>query len=426
MIKKTLVAFLLITSASLTAQRTSSSPYSFFGIGEEFSAKTVEQNSMGGIGVAFSHYKYLNFTNPAAYSDLRYTTYSFGMLHTDLKIKDASSEQTGSSTRLSYFALAFPIGKKAGFSLGMQPISSVGYSLIDGAEDALETTVFSGEGGINRFYGSFGYKVFKGFSVGLEADFSFGNVDNSIINGRNNVSLLTKYIEESTIRGGSVTFGAQYKKELKNKLILSSGLVLKFGNDLKVTGTSSLYTLTLSGSGAEIPRDFSSIEQIKGNYKLPTKITVGAGLGKFDKWYAGLEYEAQDAIEVSNILNNIGDVYQYGKSNRFSLGGFIIPKINSISSYWNRVTYRAGIRLEKLGLLVDGTGNGTNFTPIDDFGISFGLGLPLDNRYSSVNIGLEYGKKGTTSNNLIQENYFNFRLSLSLTDINWFIKRKID
>jgi hypothetical protein len=110
----------------------------------------------------------------------------------------------------------------------------------------------------------------------------------------------------------------------------------------------------------------------------------------------------------------------------FSLGGFVIPKINSISSYWNRVTYRAGLRFEKTGLLVNGTPTGTNFTPIDDFGISFGLGLPLDNRYSSVNIGLEYGKKGTTSNNLIQENYFNFRLSLSLTDINWFIKRKID
>lgn len=435
MIKKTLVAFLLITSASLTAQRTSSSPYSFFGIGEEFSAKTVEQNSMGGIGVAFSHYKYLNFTNPAAYSDLRYTTYSFGMLHSDLTIKDASSEQTGSSTRLSYFALAFPIGKKAGFSVGMQPVSSVGYSLSNTILDEgapSEITVFAGDGGVNRLYGSFGIKILKGFSLGLEADFNFGNVENSIGNERVNVSLATKYKEETTIRGGSVTIGAQYKKELKNKLTLTAGAIYKLGNDLNVTGTSHTYSLTFSGSGAEIVRDTltnangQKIFSINGNYRFPTKTTLGIGLGKFDKWYAGLEYEAQDAIEVSNILNNIGEVYQYGKSNRFSLGGFIIPKINSISSYWNRVTYRAGLRFEKTGLLVNGTPTGTNFTPIDDFGISFGLGLPLDNRYSSVNIGLEYGKKGTTSNNLIQENYFNFRLSLSLTDINWFIKRKID
>ena len=69
--------------------------------------------------------------------------------------------------------------------------------------------------------------------------------------------------------------------------------------------------------------------------------------------------------------------YNYGKSSRFSLGGFYLPKLNSISSYWERVTYRAGIRFENTGLLVDGSGNNTSFSQIDDFGISFGLGLPL-------------------------------------------------
>jgi len=435
MIRKILVAFLLITSTNLIAQRTSSSPYSFFGIGEEFSSKTVEQNSMGGIGAAYSHYKYLNFTNPAAYSDLRYTTYAFGMLHNDLTIKDASGEQTGSSSRLSYFGLAIPIGKKAGFSIGMQPVSSVGYSLsntIFDGDDPSEITLFSGDGGINRLYGSFGIKIAKGFSLGIEGDFNFGNVNNSISNQRADVSLATKYKEESEIKGGSVSIGAQYKKELKNTLTLTAGAVFKLGNDLKVTGTSHTYSLTFSNTGSEIIRDTitdsdgKKLFPINGNYRLPLKTTLGIGLGKFDKWYAGLEYEAQDAIEVSGILNNANNVYRYGNSNRISLGGFIIPKINSISSYWNRVTYRAGLRFEKTGLLLDGTGVGENFTPIDDFGISFGLGLPLGNRYSSVNMGFEFGKKGTTSNNLIQENYFNFRLSLSLTDINWFIKRKID
>jgi hypothetical protein len=435
MIRKILVAFLLITSTNLIAQRTSSSPYSFFGIGEEFSARTVEQNSMGGIGVAFSHYKYLNFTNPAAYSDLRFTTYAFGMTHSELTIKDALEEQTGASTALNYVALAIPIGKKAGFSLGLQPISSVGYSLsntlLDDGEPS-DITLFSGDGGVSRIYGSFGIKITKDFSLGVEADFNFGNVENSIANQKLNVSLATKYKEESQIRGGSVSIGAQYKKELKNKLILTAGAVYKLGNDLKVTGTSHTYSLTFSNPGAEIIRDTlanangQKIFSINGKYRLPTKATLGIGLGKFDKWYAGVEYEAQDAIEVSGVINNTNNVYQYGNSNRFSLGGFVIPKINSISSYWNRVTYRAGLRIEKTGLLIDGTGLGGNFTPIDDFGISFGLGLPLGNRYSSLNMGFEYGQKGTTSNNLLQENYFNFRLSLSLTDINWFIKRKID
>jgi hypothetical protein len=86
------------------------------------------------------------------------------------------------------------------------------------------------------------------------------------------------------------------------------------------------------------------------------------------------------------------------------------------------------VRFEKVGLAIDGSGAGTNFTSIDDFGMSFGLGLPL-RQLSSVNLGFEYGKRGTTSNNLIEENYFNFRLSLSLTASgaqSWFRKRKID
>ena len=428
MIKKILVAFLLLTSVTFLAQRTNSSPYSYFGIGEEFSETTVEQSSMGGIGVAFNHYKYLNFTNPAAYSDLRYTTYSFGILNNDLTVKSGTSKQNVNSTSLSYFALAFPIGNKAGLSIGLQPVSSIGYSLTNSMTDnngeLSEISSFSGNGGVNRVYSSFGIKVAKGFSVGLEADYNFGNVDNSILNRRSNVSLGTKFDEITVIEGTSVKLGVQYQKELKNKLILNAGATFKLGNSLNVTGDDYLYSLTFNGSGSESPRDTVSSNKIDGKFNLPLKSIVGVGIGRSDNWYAGLEYENQEAISTTGLVASTSGAYRYGSSNRISLGGFYLPKINSISNYWNRVTYRAGARFEKSGLMVDGSGNNTNFTPIDDFGISFGLGLPLQ-RLSSVNLGFEFGKRGATNNNLIEENYFNFRLSLSLTD-KWFEKRKID
>ena len=429
MIRNILLAFLLISSLALTAQRTNSSPYSFFGVGEGLRPVTVEQSAMGGIGVAFNHYKYLNFTNPAAYSNLRYTTYSFGMLNNRLSVDNGSETQTSNSTGLSYFTLAFPLGSKAGMSVGIQPVSSVGYSLsssiLNNDGSASEVTLFSGNGGVSRVYGSIGFKIFKGLSLGLEAGFSFGNVDNSIVNQRSDVSLATKYKEVTNVRGGSLTIGTQYSKELENKLVLSAGATMKMGNSLNVTGDDYLYSLTFSNTGAEFARDTISQSVIKGEYKLPIKTTIGAGIGKYDKWYVGLEYEKQDAIETSGFLNSSNAAYKYGESNRISLGGYYLPKLNSISSYWERVTYRAGVRFEKSGLLVDGTGLNTNFTAVDDFGMSFGLGLPL-RRLSTVNMGFEFGKRGTTSNNLIKENYFNFRLSLSLTDVNWFHKRKID
>jgi len=432
MIKKVLIVFLLITStSSLFAQGTSSSPYSFFGIGEQYSPRTYENSAMGGIGVAFNHYKYLNFTNPAAIAFLRETTYSLGILNNDLTLKTADTKQNSVSTSLNYIALGFPIGKKAGFSFGLQPLSSVGYSLsnndFDEDENLSAVTLYSGEGGVNRIYGTFGIQISKSLAIGIEADYSFGAIENSITNQRANVSLASKYKEESVIRGGAITLGTQYQKMFKSNLYFNAGATVKLGNDLNTTGNEYLYSL-IGSVVNDLVRDTIYANEISGKYKLPMKSIMGIGLGKHDKWHVGLEYQNQDALQPEGFTNITNSSYNYEKSNRISLGGFYLPKINSISSYWERVTYRAGLRFEKIGLAVDGAGTGADFTSIDDFGMSFGLGLPLK-QLSTVNLALEYGKRGTTSNNLIEENYLNVRLSLSLTasgQQGWFRKRKID
>ena len=60
---------------------------------------------------------------------------------------------------------------------------------------------------------------------------------------------------------------------------------------------------------------------------------------------------------------------------------------------------------------------------IDEFGITFGAGLPLGGTFSNANIGFEFGERGTTDADLIKEKYFNLHLSLSLNS-RWFQKRK--
>ena len=87
------------------------------------------------------------------------------------------------------------------------------------------------------------------------------------------------------------------------------------------------------------------------------------------------------------------------------------------------------MRYENTGLSIDESGLGADFSKVNDFGMSFGLGLPMGRKLSSLNLGFEFGKKGTTSNNLIQENYFNVRVGLSLNAVGrqaWFQKRRID
>ena len=429
MLKRTFYILLLFISIKAVGQRTNASPYSFFGIGEEYRFQTAEQASMGGIGISFSDNYHLNLMNPAGNAHLRFATYALGVNAKNLTIKDFSGSQSSTSSSLSYLALGFPIGKKAGATFGIQPNTSVGYSLFNLIKDAngdiTESTRFYGIGGTSRIFGSFGMFLMKDLSVGVEAGYVFGKTENNVVNQRTGVHLGTKHREVTNVRGAGVKLGVQYQKELANKLVVSMGATINFENKLNTKGSEYFFSLAVNAAAVEIPRDTLSNISISGTIINPMKTGLGIGLGKPNKWYAGLEYEFQAALDIQGSIISSSTSYAYGNSNKLSLGGFYLPKVNSISSYWERVTYRAGIRFEKTGLLISTTPTTGGFTDINDFGISFGLGLPLGKRLSDLNLGLDYGKKGTTANNLIQENYFNFRLSLSLSD-KWFKPRRID
>jgi hypothetical protein len=66
-----------------------------------------------------------------------------------------------------------------------------------------------------------------------------------------------------------------------------------------------------------------------------------------------------------------------------------------------------------------------NGQQINDYGITFGVGLPIYRSRSTINVAAELGRKGTTENNLVLENYFRLNLMVNLYDM-WFIKRRFD
>ncbi|MBE7628535.1 hypothetical protein [Tenacibaculum piscium] len=422
MIKKFIIVVLVFSAISITAQTNSASPYSYFGIGENFEEVTVEQATMGGIGVALKDTHHLNFINPAANASLKVATYGIGTNSNFLTLEKENTSQTGSSTSLRYVALGFPLGKKAGLSVGLQPFSSVGYSLLD-TQNENNITSFKGEGGTNKIYASFGIDVVKGLSVGIQAGYVFGNLENNILNQQANITSATKYQEKVSIRGEEFKFGAQYQTVLRNKINLYTGAAITLKNGLSVKGNKKMYALNVTTSGQEIERQIHFDKAIDGEITTPLKTVFGIGLGAINKWYIGINQEFKSALSTHNSAIANGNDYKYDDASKFSIGGYYIPKINSLSSYWDKVTYRAGLRFEDTGLLIQ---NNTDFTTIRDFGINVGLGLPLPRQLSNINIGFEYGQKGTTNYNLIKEKYFNVRLSLSLNSTKWFHKRKID
>jgi len=150
---------------------------------------------------------------------------------------------------------------------------------------------------------------------------------------------------------------------------------------------------------------------------MPSRTSFGVGIGAPKKWFVGTELTLQNTSKFSNPVYYISNAKFVNASN-FAIGGFYIPDYDSFSKYWKRVVYRAGMHFENTGLEI-------NNEKIKEFGISFGLGLPMGGLFSNGNIGLEIGKRGTQNQNLVQENFVNLQFSLSLNQ-RWFEKRKYD
>ena len=183
----------------------------------------------------------------------------------------------------------------------------------------------------------------------------------------------------------------------------------------------SLATVLVMQDEREIVIDELDLINSEEKLKLPSKFTFGTGIGEARKWFAGAEYTFQGSNEFGNRFENIeaSGSASFESMHRMAVGGYFIPNYNSYNSYLKRITYRAGLKFEKTGLVI-------RDEAINDYGLSLGLGLPLGGiGGSNLNIGVEFGQRGTTSSGLVQENYTNIFISLSISD-KWFMKLRYD
>ncbi|NQY28998.1 MAG: hypothetical protein HRT69_05945 [Flavobacteriaceae bacterium] len=421
MLKQTLLLLVALISLNAIAQEGTASPYSFYGIGELKFRGTVENKSMGGLSV-YSDSIHLNLLNPASLGKLKLTTFTIGGNHKSSKLQTNTNSAKVVTTTFDYMAVGLPMGK-LGMSFGLVPYTSVGYKT--GFSDHLTATAgdgrYEGTGGINKAFIAAGYSINNHLSLGIDINYNFGKIHNEAII-ITDLQYDTQEINESKLSGLAVNFGATYKKRINEKLELMTGLTYSPGVSLSSNNTREISTIAFNSNGIAIPRDTKEtnlktlgLENTK--FKLPSKLTIGAGLGKPKKWFAGIDYTNLGTGKLGNLTFNNTSV-TYKNANKITAGGFYIPKHNSLTSYLSRIVYRTGVRFENTGITIQNE-------DINEFGISFGVGLPVGRKFSNVNIGFEYGSRGTTNNNLVKENFFNLNLSLSFND-KWFQKRKID
>ncbi|SEQ03469.1 Long-chain fatty acid transport protein [Hyunsoonleella jejuensis] len=434
MIKKLVVVFVAIFTITAYAQEGTASPYSFYGIGSLKFKGTVENRSMGGLSI-YRDSIHINLRNPASFTgpnllmfnnESRPVKYAIGGNYSSINLKSNAGTANVSSATFDYLALNFPVGR-FGVGMGLLPYTAVGYKLETDNDDGVTTNRYNGEGGLNKAFFGVAYSISNNFSLGVNAQYNFGNIQNSAMEFRfdnDGIPLLAQSRENnrSDLSGLNFDFGLYYKSKLSKSLELTTALTFTPESNITSKNQRSFSTVAIAGSGDEIvlstiDDDLEAQGLLETDLVLPSKFSFGAGLGQARKWFVGVEYESQKISNFENILYQTSAT-SYQDASRFSLGGFYIPEYNSFSSYFKRLVYRAGLRMENTGLSIENES-------IKEFGISFGVGIPVGDFGSNANIGLEVGRKGTTNQNLIQENFINFQISLSLND-RWFQKRKYD
>ncbi|QAA82785.1 hypothetical protein EI546_14125 [Aequorivita sp. H23M31] len=412
MLRKIIVGVFLLIAGGIVAQEGTTSPYSFYGIGILKFRGTAENRAMGGIGV-FSDSIHLNLQNPASYAGLKLINYSLGASLENTDQKNTTESQHFTSTSLDYLAMGIPMGK-FGMGFGILPYTSVGYNFLSKNENGM--TEYSGDGGLNRAFLSLAYQITPELSIGVDGNYNFGKIKNTATSQQKDLDYATQTYNSAELYGFHFKFGALYKKMITERLEISGSVTYAPGTNLNSDNFRKISTVSIMPTGI-YTIDGRDIDVPSSTFDFPSEFTLGVGLSKPKYWGVGVEYSLQETSDFTNT-SALAENATFKSASKIKMGGFYIPSYNSFGNYAKRMVYRAGFRYEETGLRLEGH-------DINEFGISFGVGLPVGRLFSNFNLGFEIGKRGTTDYGLIQENFFKTFLSFSLND-RWFEKRLYD
>lgn len=415
--KRIFIALFSLGFLFLQAQENSASPYSFYGLGENKLKGAQENRAMGGVSV-FKDSLRMNFQNPASYAFLNRTSFTVGLNHNRASQETVNTSGDVQKTNFDYLAIGIPMGKFAA-SVGLMPFSGVGYKLLNISTDAQglqRTRVFDGTGGVNRVYGALGYTVAKDFNIGVDFSYNFGDIETKSVEYITGVQYGTRELNRTDVSGSEVNIGAMYNTKLNEKYRLFFSATYKPETRFTLNNVSNLAIVQGGASlDLEIPIEELETRNEKRTLRNPSRFSVGAGFGDVNKFVFGTELTLTQSNAFANRFDEINNL-EFENAMKVGVGGYFIPKYNAFSGYWNRVVYRGGLFYENTGMVI-------NDETINNYGITFGLGLPVTGSFSNINIGFEFGTRGTTNAGLVKENYMNLMISLALND-KWFVRSK--
>ncbi len=408
---KVLSLLLMFTSLhNVFGQHNTSSPYSMFGLGVLESAGNAVTAGSGNAGIAMPSNGYLNSLNPASYSALDSLSFYFNLQArgTSNRFSTSTQSQTRFDSNFDAVAMGFKIKPYWGFSMGLYPFSSVGYEITEN-KDILGygqkyPVWHTGEGGLSKFAMGNSFRLFKGFSVGLNLSFLWGSMD--VIETSSYASLGGETIVNTKkwyYNNFFLEYGVRYQHPLKNGnfyagLVFNpeSNVYATFNQTIESTNGSTFYYEDESADDVFIPQ------------------TLGLGLGRdWEKGFslsADFRYSNWSSLDDSKTLR--GDLVD---NHTYRMGLAYSPSRNK-HQFFNSMSYRGGLFYSDGYLEIRGK-------RVEERGFTLGFSIPSRALDRTINIAWEYKISGTESNGLIQENYHNFKIGFSGIE-RWFGKPK--
>ena len=401
------------------------SPFSRFGIGSLQPSHFAVNQAMGGFAAAYSSPTNINYVNPASYSAIRLTAFETGIYGSGLWVSDETVTNKSGTGALAYMAFGFPAAKFWGLSAGLIPYTSANYNVIESnttEEFGLQRFRFIGDGQWSQFYIGNGFNV-KNFSFGFNAAYLFGNIKRESLSFFTDIddSLGNRRTENLTAGDFIFNAGVQYKHLFKNEQSkkdyqLTIGLSSDLPVNINVENDVEWARGVIDASNVTIVDTVFLTEVIDGTVKMPLRLKAGIAFSKPGSWTLGTDigfenwesFEAfgeKDAALSSAI--NIATGFEFTPFKR-----------GAINNFWQSTYYRLGAFYNTGRLTV-------NENKLSEFGVSFGLGIPLRKISSRLNFSFEAGQRGSINNNQIRETFLNATFGFTLNDI-WFAKRKFD
>lgn len=428
-----LILFLLIwgwvAGSALTAQNITKSPYSIIGVGDIIYSGNATTYSMGQTNQGIRSPYSVNILNPASYSAFYTTNIEAGATWSNGTFKGAANSTDVNNAWISYFNFGIPLSLKRGIgmSFGANPFSGVGYNIrstVTIPQDTFNINAqnnFVGRGGLTRAYAGYGMRLHRNVSVGLNGNYVFGEITNTtqllipsqylMFNANEDKSVFIHgWLLEAGIQVHD-TFTIQKKNVVKEYNWVLGGTISPETN-LQAQQSYLLRSLPI-GSSTGLKDTIYSEKGTQGTVTAPLSWKAGFSFSRTDVWTLAADIKG---TQWSNY-RSFGGADSLRNSIGVSLGGSYCPDYKS-KNFMARLDYRLGGRYEQSSLNARGIG-------VDVLSLTAGIGIPMAKSRSKVNVGVEWQKRGTTDNGLIQENYFRVFVGVSFAD-KWFYRYRYD